>query len=118
MVYKWVKALLPKYSIHDLRHPAGRNGLHKTHDVRAVQELLGHESLDTTMIYTFVTDDSIRAVVEANSLARFCTPIPPRAEPLASSALGRDNLATTIVTLQQWIASQPPETVANARDPH
>ncbi len=116
-VYKWVVALLPEYSIHYLRHTAGSNGLQKTHDVRAVQELLGHESLETTMIYTFATDHSIRAVVEANSLARFFTAAPPTAQPVASSDTDRENIAAALVLLQQRISSQPSQN-ATAGDEH
>lgn len=108
-VYKWVKALLPEYSIHNLRHSAGSNGLHKTRDVRAVQELLGHESLETTMIYTFVNDDSIRAVVEANSLGRFFTPSRPSVGLEVTPAPQPMEIANALMIIQQWVATQTPD---------
>ena len=38
-------------------------------DIRALQELLGHESISTTEIYTHVNNDQIRSAVERNPLA-------------------------------------------------
>lgn len=38
-------------------------------DIRALQELLGHESISTTEIYTHVANEQVRAAVEANPLA-------------------------------------------------
>lgn len=38
-------------------------------DIRALQELLGHESISTTEIYTHVDNNQVRAAVESNPLA-------------------------------------------------
>ena len=38
-------------------------------DIRALQELLGHESISTTEIYTHVNTDQVRSAVERNPLA-------------------------------------------------
>ena len=38
-------------------------------DIRALQELLGHESIATTEIYTHVSNDQVRSAVEKNPLA-------------------------------------------------
>ena len=38
-------------------------------DIRALQELLGHESISTTEIYTHVNNEQIRNAVERNPLA-------------------------------------------------
>ena len=38
-------------------------------DIRALQELLGHESIATTEIYTHVSNDQVRNAVESNPLA-------------------------------------------------
>ena len=38
-------------------------------DIRALQELLGHESISTTEIYTHVSNEQVKAAVESNPLA-------------------------------------------------
>ncbi len=59
-----------KYSVHKLRHTAATL-MYKygNVDIRALQELLGHESISTTEIYTHVDNDQIRNAVESNPLA-------------------------------------------------
>lgn len=61
-----------KYSVHKLRHTAATL-MYKygNVDIRALQELLGHESISTTEIYTHVDNDQIRSAVENNPLANF-----------------------------------------------
>lgn len=61
-----------KYSVHKLRHTAATL-MYKYGqvDIRALQELLGHESIATTQIYTHVDNDQIRSAVEKNPLAEF-----------------------------------------------
>ena len=39
-------------------------------DVRTLQEVLGHDHLNTTQIYTHVDNDSMRAAAKANPLGR------------------------------------------------
>lgn len=61
---------ITKYSVHKLRHTAATL-MYKYGDVdiRALQELLGHESISTTEIYTHVDNEQVREAVEKNPLA-------------------------------------------------
>ena len=63
-----------KYSVHKLRHTAATL-MYKygNVDIRALQELLGHESISTTEIYTHVDNEQIRNAVEDNPLANYNT---------------------------------------------
>lgn len=59
-----------KYSVHKLRHTAATLMYQYGNvDIRALQELLGHESISTTEIYTHVNNEQIRNAVESNPLA-------------------------------------------------
>lgn len=58
-----------KYSVHKLRHTAATLMYQNGVDIRALQELLGHESIATTEIYTHVDNSQIRNAVENNPLA-------------------------------------------------
>lgn len=58
-------------SVHKLRHTAAtllyRSG---KVDVRVLKDILGHEQLNTTQIYTHVSDDAMRAAMDANPLVK------------------------------------------------
>ena len=59
-----------KYSTHKLRHTAATLMYqYGKVDIRALQELLGHESISTTEIYTHVDNLQVRNAVESNPLA-------------------------------------------------
>lgn len=59
-----------KYSVHKLRHTAATLMYQYGNvDIRALQELLGHESISTTEIYTHVNDERVRNAVENNPLS-------------------------------------------------
>ena len=53
-----------KISPHTLRHTFATDMLEEGADLVTVKELLGHESLNTTSIYTHVTNEQIRKVYE------------------------------------------------------
>ncbi len=59
-----------KFSVHKLRHTAATLMYQYGQvDIRALQELLGHESISTTEIYTHVSNEQVRDAVERNPLA-------------------------------------------------
>ncbi|MBR1659961.1 MAG: tyrosine recombinase XerC [Oscillospiraceae bacterium] len=60
-----------KYSAHKLRHTAATLMLQNGVDVRTLQELLGHEHLNTTQIYTHVDNSELRVAASANPLGKF-----------------------------------------------
>ena len=68
MVWELVKKYAKKAGIkknvspHTFRHTCATAMLKNKADVRAVQELLGHESLDTTQVYTRVTINDLKEV--------------------------------------------------------
>ncbi|WP_288476747.1 tyrosine recombinase XerC [Clostridium thermobutyricum] len=60
-----------KYTPHKLRHTAATLMYkHGDVDIRALQSILGHESISTTQIYTHVDDDTLREAVKSNPLAK------------------------------------------------
>ena len=76
MVHAMVKKRLSEagidstqYSSHKLRHTAATLMLQNGVDVRAVQEVLGHDHLNTTEIYTHVDNESLRVAAKANPLS-------------------------------------------------
>ena len=48
--------------MHTLRHSFATHLIEKGYDIRTVQELLGHEDLQTTMIYTHVAKKNVLGV--------------------------------------------------------
>ena len=58
------------YSVHKLRHTAATLMYrHGNVDVRILKEVLGHENLNTTQIYTHVSDKQIKNAIDSNPLS-------------------------------------------------
>ena len=74
MVYKYLRlaGLESKhYSVHKLRHTAATLMYQSGNvDVRVLKEILGHEQLNTTQIYTHVSNADIERAMEENPLAK------------------------------------------------
>ncbi|NLO48767.1 MAG: tyrosine recombinase XerC [Clostridiales bacterium] len=59
------------YSSHKLRHTAATLMLKNGVDLRTLQELLGHEHLNTTEIYTHIESADLKIAANANPLSNF-----------------------------------------------
>lgn len=58
-----------QYSAHKLRHTAATLMIANGVDVKTVQEVLGHEHLNTTEIYTHIENTELKIAAEANPLS-------------------------------------------------
>lgn len=81
MVYRMIKKNIERagldstiYSPHKLRHTAATL-MYKygNVDVRALKEILGHEHLSTTQIYTHIDEEQLRSAVDKNPLSKIKT---------------------------------------------
>ncbi|MBR4655177.1 MAG: tyrosine recombinase XerC [Oscillospiraceae bacterium] len=59
-----------KLSAHKLRHTAATLMLQNGVDVKTVQEVLGHENLNTTQIYTHIENTELKIASEANPISK------------------------------------------------
>lgn len=63
--YSRLCGIAVKTTPHTLRHSFATDLLSAGADIRSVQEMLGHESIRTTQVYTHVTDRQLREVHQA-----------------------------------------------------
>ena len=80
MVYKYLDMAglhVPGMSVHKLRHTAATL-MYQTGqvDVRVLKEILGHEQLNTTQIYTHVSNKNMEDAVARNPLSEVRSPNP------------------------------------------
>lgn len=59
---------ISKYTTHKLRHTAATLLFKSNVDIRTLQVILGHKSINTTQIYTHVDSDDVRKAVKCNPL--------------------------------------------------
>ncbi len=59
-----------QFSAHKLRHTAATLMLSNGVDIKTVQEVLGHENLNTTQIYTHIESTELKIAAEANPISR------------------------------------------------
>jgi site-specific recombinase XerD len=73
MVYKYLDMAgleSKRYSVHKLRHTAATLMYQSGKvDVRVLKDILGHEQLNTTQIYTHVSNESMEKAMSQNPLA-------------------------------------------------
>lgn len=58
------------FSAHKLRHTAATMMLSGGVDIKTVQEVLGHENLNTTQIYTHIENTELKLAAQANPLSK------------------------------------------------
>ena len=58
-----------QFSAHKLRHTAATLMLSNGVDVKTVQEVLGHENLNTTQIYTHIESTELKIAANANPIS-------------------------------------------------
>ncbi len=78
IVYKYLAAAgleYKHYSVHKLRHTAATLMYQSGNvDVRVLKDILGHEQLNTTQIYTHVSDAHMESAMEQNPLSSVAPP--------------------------------------------
>lgn len=73
MIYKYLKMAGYEnrhFSVHKLRHTAATLMYQNGVDVRVLKDVLGHEQLNTTQIYTHVSDKGMEDAMKMNPLSK------------------------------------------------
>ena len=65
-----------QFSAHKLRHTAATLMLSNGVDIKTLQEVLGHENLNTTQIYTHIESAELKTAAEANPISRLKLTLP------------------------------------------
>lgn len=60
-----------KYTVHTLRHTFATYIYKQTKDILVVKEILGHETINATMIYSHIDNDDLKKAVRSNPLNDF-----------------------------------------------
>lgn len=84
MVYKYLNLAglgAKHYSVHKLRHTAATLMYQSGEvDIRVLKDILGHEQLNTTQIYTHVSDKNMQNAMNANPLSSLTIDTPAKKE--------------------------------------
>lgn len=71
IVTQAMKKLGIKGSTHTLRHTIATKMYEQTNDILLVKEFLGHRSIESTQLYTHISNKMVKEAVERNPLANF-----------------------------------------------
>lgn len=69
--YKKVEIDENQYSVHTLRHTCATILYKSGYDIKLIQEILGHSSVNTTKIYTHLYDKEVEKTMQEHPLAHF-----------------------------------------------
>lgn len=70
-LYKKAEIDENKYSVHTLRHTCATILYKSGYDIKLIQEILGHSSVNTTKIYTHLYDKEVEKTMQEHPLAHF-----------------------------------------------
>lgn len=70
-LYKKAEIDENQYSVHTLRHTCATILYKSGYDIKLIQEILGHSSVNTTKIYTHLYDKEVEKTMQEHPLAHF-----------------------------------------------